>query len=267
MIEHVVDACPCTGKACVRCKEVRCYEAFHTDKRAKDGRTSACKKCMNTWRKSKRLENLEEGRAYHREYRRTHADQQNRKNRIKYSEDVEAKAKKAAYYQEHAEQIKLLRKEQQKRRAQQIQEYKKARYKEFAESFKEQKKEHYRENVESIKKRRKEHRKTHPSLHINTDKAHTARRRALKAQAKGKFSSQEWSELKARYNFSCLCCGRSEPDIRLTVDHVVPLLKGGTNYIDNIQPLCFSCNSRKHSKIVDYRGAKQWIIPSAQEST
>ena len=256
MIEHAVELCECTGKVCVRCKDIQCYGAFHTDKRAKDSRASTCKKCMNAWRKATRLANLEEHRAYHREYRRIHAEQVNARNRMKYQENTEAKAKKAAYYQEHIEQIRLLRKEHQKLRAKEIQEYKKARYKEFAESFKEQKKDYYRVNAEEIKKRRKELRKMHPLRYVGVDKAHFAKRCALKVQAEGKFTYKDWLELKAKYNFSCLCCGRKEPDIRLTADHVVPLVKGGTNDISNIQPLCISCNSRKHSKTIDYRGDK-----------
>jgi hypothetical protein len=31
------------------------------------------------------------------------------------------------------------------------------------------------------------------------------------------------------------------------------LSKGGTNYIDNIQPLCLTCNLRKARTIIDYR--------------
>jgi 5-methylcytosine-specific restriction endonuclease McrA len=48
-------------------------------------------------------------------------------------------------------------------------------------------------------------------------------------------------------------CAAQEPDITLTADHVVPLSRGGANDIGKIQPLCGSCNSRKHTKIVDYR--------------
>lgn len=54
----------------------------------------------------------------------------------------------------------------------------------------------------------------------------------------------------AEYNFKCLHCGKIKP---LTADHVVPIAKGGTSNIGNIQPLCKACNSSKGTNIVDYR--------------
>lgn len=77
-------------------------------------------------------------------------------------------------------------------------------------------------------------------------------KRARKYNAEGHFTEEEWSLLKRQYHHRCLCCGRSEPDIKLTKDHIIPLTKGGTNWILNIQPLCRSCNSKKHNKIVNY---------------
>jgi 5-methylcytosine-specific restriction endonuclease McrA len=47
-----------------------------------------------------------------------------------------------------------------------------------------------------------------------------------------------------------LCCKQEKP---LTIDHVVPLSLGGSNSIDNLQPLCHQCNSRKGTRIIDYR--------------
>lgn len=69
----------------------------------------------------------------------------------------------------------------------------------------------------------------------------------------GSFTAEEWQEIKARYAYTCLRCGRKEPEITLHIDHVVPLVLGGKHNAANIQPLCGPCNSAKHAKIIDYR--------------
>lgn len=38
-------------------------------------------------------------------------------------------------------------------------------------------------------------------------------------------------------------------DTLMTVDHVLPKSKGGTNHIDNLVPMCSPCNQRKADKI------------------
>ncbi len=62
----------------------------------------------------------------------------------------------------------------------------------------------------------------------------------------------EWELLKKQYGYICPCCKLQEPDIKLTVDHIIPLSKGGTDLIDNIQPLCMKCNVKKHTKVIKY---------------
>jgi 5-methylcytosine-specific restriction endonuclease McrA len=67
----------------------------------------------------------------------------------------------------------------------------------------------------------------------------------------GKIEKSEWVALCKYYGNKCLCCGVS--GVKLTIDHVVPIKLGGPNIIENAQPLCQSCNSKKHIKIMDYR--------------
>lgn len=48
----------------------------------------------------------------------------------------------------------------------------------------------------------------------------------------------------------CLKCGSSND---LSIDHIVPLSKGGDNDTNNLQTLCKTCNSSKGSSSKDYR--------------
>lgn len=80
--------------------------------------------------------------------------------------------------------------------------------------------------------------------------AWTAAYRARKAGSCGSFTLAEWKDLVAKFGGVCVGCLQTLP---LTVDHVRPLSKGGTSFIENIQPLCLSCNSRKRDQEIDYR--------------
>ena len=117
---------------------------------------------------------------------------------------------------------------------------------------KESQKKYYQKNREKIQKINKEWRnknlKRVRELHIFYKK----RRRAMKANAEGTHTLGEWKLLKKQYGYRCPCCGKKEPKIKLTEDHIIPLIKGGSDYIENIQPLCRSCNSIKYTKIIKY---------------
>ena len=79
------------------------------------------------------------------------------------------------------------------------------------------------------------------------------RYRARKTEAGGSYTLREWDDLVERFDHRCLCCGKQEPEIKLEGDHIVPVSKGGSTFIVNIQPLCGKCNKKKSNKTIDYR--------------
>lgn len=90
---------------------------------------------------------------------------------------------------------------------------------------------------------------------LNTQKHHGAlrRERMRKLSIEGAIHTEgEWELLKQQYNFICPSCGKSEPDIKLTKDHIIPISRGGSDRIENIQPLCQRCNSHKFTKAIKY---------------
>ena len=85
------------------------------------------------------------------------------------------------------------------------------------------------------------------------------RYRTRKTQAGGSYTVGEWRALCKHQDGRCLACGKKK---KLTADHVVPVSRGGSSDIDNIQGLCKSCNASKGDKTTDYRtepGVVRWI--------
>lgn len=75
--------------------------------------------------------------------------------------------------------------------------------------------------------------------------------RSLRFASCGEFHSDaEWKMLLSKFEFRCVRCGSTK---RISKDHVVPLSRGGSDAISNIQPLCRECNSWKHVRTIDFR--------------
>lgn len=82
--------------------------------------------------------------------------------------------------------------------------------------------------------------------------SYTRLHRIRKNKAQGSHTLQQWNDLKKKYKYTCPRCKKKEPEIKLTRDHIEALTKGGTDFIENIQPLCTPCNSKKYNKTIKY---------------
>jgi len=104
----------------------------------------------------------------------------------------------------------------------------------------------YQRDKERIKARCEAHRKANPEA----SRARVHKRRAAKTQAGGAYTSVQWIALCDKYDNRCLDCRKKK---KLTADHIIPIAKGGTSNIYNIQPLCMKCNAKKGTNIIDFR--------------
>ena len=105
---------------------------------------------------------------------------------------------------------------------------------------------YYMDNKEKVDERRRKWMQRNPEKVA----AWNHKRRARTSMSEIHFTGQEFKDLCESYGNICLKCGSVK---KLTPDHVVPLSKGGSNGIENIQPLCRHCNAVKHVAVEDYR--------------
>jgi 5-methylcytosine-specific restriction endonuclease McrA len=62
----------------------------------------------------------------------------------------------------------------------------------------------------------------------------------------------QWRDILDQYGRRCAYCGRKVE--KLTIDHVIPLAKGGKHSANNVVPACVSCNCKKNAKT-----SEEWV--------
>lgn len=74
-------------------------------------------------------------------------------------------------------------------------------------------------------------------------------KRARKKNAAGQHTAAEIQQMLVDQKFRCAnpICKKSLV-FRYHADHIMPLVLGGSNWIENIQLLCQPCNNQKHAK-------------------
>jgi 5-methylcytosine-specific restriction endonuclease McrA len=207
-----------TEKTCPKCKTVKTTLDFYKDKRTKSGLCAWCKDCkknaINKW-------HAENPKRHYQTCKKWYVENKDR-----------AVLRQIAYVAKNKEIVKKKKHDL----------YLKNRDKQRQAALEWNKK-----NPDKVK----ENLRNFFSKNPDKFKEYSGKRRSRIVGNGGIITSAEIKELFEKYGNRCLCCGSTEK--KLTLDHVVPLKLGGKNVIENAQPLCGSCNSKKSARAIDYR--------------
>lgn len=74
--------------------------------------------------------------------------------------------------------------------------------------------------------------------------------KAMKASERLNLDNSLRYQVLKKDNSTCRMCGRSTVDgVKLEIDHITPVSKGGRTSLDNLQVLCYDCNRGKRDDI------------------
>ena len=279
-------------KTCSSCKQTKSVTEFGKDKQRKDGLYQYCKECRNRKAKEsyRKPEVYAHKAAYRKEYLADpikHAEQVEREHQwfLAHKDDPEFREKERKRYKEYdqsehgrevrrkirqspkvKEYLKRYRKEKgiprAKERYHNDPEFRSRLSKAKGKWYQSDKGKAFRESPkhkETVRKYREKNRKRirdYEREKYNNDPEYYARVRAKnnvrierERSSGGDLRRQDWEFLIELADGKCLCCGKER---KMTIDHIVPIPEGKT-VIENIQPLCNSCNARKGKQTIDYR--------------
>lgn len=216
--DRIID--PTKEKRCSHCRRWLSFYEFTKDPSNRDGHDSWCKDCRRTYYK----ENIEEIAFKKHVYRQTHKDK------------VQAYTKR--YWKENKEKLSQ-------------------RYKEYIQS------EQGKQVRAAIRERHKEKlKKKYREWQRSKAGQESGRRRGRRYRAKMREAScnvtdEGWCECLEWFDYQCAVCGLTQQESLnlwgrvLDMGHAfVPLSKGGGYDIDNLVPLCTSCNAKQRINII-----------------
>ena len=241
-------------KVCSKCNEELDINNFYKDGQKKDGTIryrGECKKCIKEKRKIYCENNKEKIKEKRKIYYESNKEIFLKKRKI-YCENNKIKIKKSKkkYYENNKSKIREYREKYYEYNKEVIKEYNKEYYKNNKEKIKEYSKEynkeHYENNKEKIKEYSKEYYKNNKEYY--SSKRHERR---LKTKENGGFYTKEQlEECLSFFDYKCAYSGEEilEDLSNVHREHIIPVSKGGNNYIWNIVTSVASVNLSKKDK-------------------
>lgn len=234
------------SKTCISCGTLKPLSEFPDRKGSKDGKRNQCNVCRSEQQAQYRQRNQVRIREYRKTYYQEHKEEAIRSavewNRQNPEKATEYKKKWKARNPDYQRRYHLLHIEKRRAKSNDWHYLNREHVRDLHSTW-------YEAHRDYAKARALEWTRKNP----RQARFIRNRREARKRAAGGAFTFEQWENLKSYYDHRCLACGRQEPEIVLTVDHVIPISRGGSDDISNIQPLCGACNCRKHARIIDYR--------------
>lgn len=217
------------SKVCTRCGEEKDLSEFYKEKRAKDGKTSHCKVC-----------DLKLSREYY----------------IKHSDVI--KKRSEVYYKEHIVEILKKNSVRWSKNKAIHSERRKATYDSIRSRVRVYHREYYLKNSEVVRQKLRDYRSTPNGMLVKRKSDH--KRRDIMKESETTLTSEQWNKILSNQGNKCAMCGKRFCKSRKpTIDHIIPVSKGGGLTYENVQALCKSCNCSKNSKL-DYSKVNTWGV-------
>lgn len=263
LIEHFEDNSPVGYKKCRECETVKPVSEFGNNKTNKDGLTKNCLDCQNRLKREYCDKNRESVRFWNRKHqplkeKEVFPEGYKRCSKCKVLKSVLEFSSHAG----HKDGLCSWCKDCVIKEAEPKRDEKNKRYREI-----------YKENAEEERERLKKYREDNREWYVNWSrlwrknnktktKIYKHRRRVLETSAQGCYTEEDIEKKRKEQNGFCWWCGNpfDETQNRLmeTIDHVIPLARGGTNEPSNIVLAHKSCNSSKGTKMPwEWKGYSQ----------
>jgi hypothetical protein len=243
------------NKICSKCKENKPLEDYYTNNNCKDGKASECKSCHDKYQKS------DKGILARAKYFKS---DKGKSAQTKYQKSDKGKSAQTKYQKSDKgilAQAKYFKSDKGKSTKTKYQKTDKGKIIKAKANAK------YEKSDKGILAR---------AEYQKSDKGKLTQAKYMKSdkgrltQARSNHKSRDWKSKTisnlALYekniilflqNYQCIGSdhegGKYFDKVEPTIDHIKPLSKGGDLIKENVQYLCQSCNSKKHTKYIDYR--------------
>lgn len=107
---------------------------------------------------------------------------------------------------------------------------------------------YYYRNREKIKVKQRVYLPQHRAKNRATYLLAKARRRGNEKHAAGVCSPDQWKAKCDLWSWRCYLCGCQLSEKTVTIDHRIPISRGGSNWPANLAPACLNCNASKRDR-------------------